>query len=1127
MKKLFPFLFFLFALLQSIFAQQVKPYPRSNANQVQQDNSTYIKNFLALPHGPATFPAYVPDSIKNGALRTDTAREKLQRYNKHNHQYEDVNPDTGFLSKNFKNNGHTRDSAIDLADTVRIRNLILQLILGRGPGDSVLTIKNNFVHKTAAPYSKAQSDSAFQVKLGFTPYNATNPDGYISGISGISAGGDLSGTFPNPTVSQINGITKGYYDPSSSIQTQLNGKQAALGFTPYNSTNPSGYISGISGISAGGDLSGTFPNPAVNLINGITKSYYDPSSSIQTQLNGKQATLVSATNIKTVNGNSLVGSGDLTISSGGSSLVPTALKTANYTASVSDFIPVNTTSGNITITLPSGPADKSVIAVKHIIQGGTNTVTIAAAGSDVFNKTSGSTTLTLTLVNQGVQLQYSAFSAVWYVFSDDIPLAGLDSRYVPQSLTANTTILNNGHSLTVDSLKPTQITSNITNIGSNRYLVWCGDSYTAGTGALDTAHCFAALVSHSLGLGYINNGVAGTTVVTFPTTNIPTKTAGMYKLFLEWGVNDARVTSYTSTQFQTDYTTLVNYALAHGWSGSDLVFINISGEVQNGSYPTYISQFIAFNTVIQNLATANGSTYVDIYNPLASSLYGGVIFISFDGLHVNNFGQEAIKWQILQSLSPTFILGTQAALFGKRVDLTTVTLKDYAATNNSYPLGADSLGHLHPIVQFKDNQRTGRLILGGNLIGINAFIPTTYDHVKDWILPGSGMIRSGNSNGVASYEPFDLGTGTTNWYDTFVSAGYGWYFGPSNTQALGINSSGILQPYFGIRFPNLNGSFLECVGSGTGHIDLLTATGKSTIKNSFNQGNIQIFNSDGVNNTNVQTWDFDPHGRMVGQDGGTFVANNNVRLAVNSTTEGVIFPRMTTIQRNLMGQVLVGEGPGSLGGNLYTSTPTVTFSAPAAGGTTATGTANLATGSISSVTMTNVGSGYNAPPIVTVTGGGGSGANILPTITLSSGLLIFNTTLGVYQVYNATTASWDSLIPNNADSPTSVAINSTATATAAQMQSRYITCTSASAETITTATATALATQMGAVRGYSFYETIDNTAGANTVTLALDASFTQLPGVSTSLTVPSGTTGIGTWKITFVSTTAATISRIE
>jgi hypothetical protein len=107
------------------------------------------------------------------------------------------------------------------------------------------------------------------------------------------------------------------------------------------------------------------------------------------------------------------------------------------------------------------------------------------------------------------------------------------------------------------------------------------------------------------------------------------------------------------------------------------------------------------------------------------------------------------------------------------------------------------------------------------------------------------------------------------------------------------------------------------------------------------------------------------------------------------------------------------------------------------------------------------------------------------------------------------------------------AVNSTATLTAAQEASGYITTTSAAAVTMTTTTAAALATQIGAVQGTGYPITIDNTAGANTTTLALGTGFTQLPGVSTSLTVPSGTTGVGTWLITFVSATAATISRIQ
>jgi hypothetical protein len=111
-------------------------------------------------------------------------------------------------------------------------------------------------------------------------------------------------------------------------------------------------------------------------------------------------------------------------------LVPTAVKTGAYTAAAGDLVPVDTTSAAVTVTLPSAPADKTRVAVKHVIQGGTNAVTIAAGGSDVFNKAGGSTSLTLTLLNQSVSLQYKATGGIWYVVADDEPLSALDARFL-------------------------------------------------------------------------------------------------------------------------------------------------------------------------------------------------------------------------------------------------------------------------------------------------------------------------------------------------------------------------------------------------------------------------------------------------------------------------------------------------------------------------------------------------------------------------------------------------------------------------------------------------------------------------------------------------------------------------
>jgi len=110
-------------------------------------------------------------------------------------------------------------------------------------------------------------------------------------------------------------------------------------------------------------------------------------------------------------------------------LVPTAVKTANYTASAGDLVPVSTLGGAVTITLPNAPADKTVVGVKHVIQGSTNAVTVNAAGSDVFNNSGGATSLSLPLLAQGVLLQYRSTGAIWYVVSNDLPLSQTDTRY--------------------------------------------------------------------------------------------------------------------------------------------------------------------------------------------------------------------------------------------------------------------------------------------------------------------------------------------------------------------------------------------------------------------------------------------------------------------------------------------------------------------------------------------------------------------------------------------------------------------------------------------------------------------------------------------------------------------------
>jgi len=114
---------------------------------------------------------------------------------------------------------------------------------------------------------------------------------------------------------------------------------------------------------------------------------------------------------------------------------------------------------------------------------------------------------------------------------------------------------------------------------------------------------------------------------------------------------------------------------------------------------------------------------------------------------------------------------------------------------------------------------------------------------------------------------------------------------------------------------------------------------------------------------------------------------------------------------------------------------------------------------------------------------------------------------------------------------TNNAINATATATAAQVATGYITSTSAAATQITLPTGTNLGNELGAVKGTTLDLYIDNTAGASTVTIAVNTNaILSTAAVDTAasfgdLTVASGVTGLARYTIMFSSPTAYVFTR--
>jgi hypothetical protein len=151
------------------------------------------------------------------------------------------------------------------------------------------------------------------------------------------------------------------------------------------------------------------------------------------------------------------------------------------------------------------------------------------------------------------------------------------------------------------------------------------------------------------------------------------------------------------------------------------------------------------------------------------------------------------------------------------------------------------------------------------------------------------------------------------------------------------------------------------------------------------------------------------------------------------------------------------------------------------------------------------------------------------SISPVTGAVTVDATFGATtSVTNLTTTN---LVFTDQNHPTTAAINATATATAAEVATGYITSTSAAATTITLPTGTLLGAALGATRGTVMDLYVDNTAGADVVTIAvavngiLSTAAADTAGSFGDLTVAAGATGLARFTIMFSSATAYVFTR--
>jgi hypothetical protein len=206
--------------------------------------------------------------------------------------------------------------------------------------------------------------------LGYTPYNNTNPNGYITASS--------ESVLTNKTgnISQWTN-NSGYLTGITSLQVTT-----ALGFTPYNATNPNGYITGITSGMVTTAL-GFTPYNSTN------PSGYMTASSANT-LTNKSGNISQWTN----------NSGYLTSITSGQ--VTGALGYTPYNSTNPNGYISGITSGNVTTALGYTPYNSS--NPSGYISGINSSMVTSALGYTPYNSTNPASYATTTQLNNGLAL---------------------------------------------------------------------------------------------------------------------------------------------------------------------------------------------------------------------------------------------------------------------------------------------------------------------------------------------------------------------------------------------------------------------------------------------------------------------------------------------------------------------------------------------------------------------------------------------------------------------------------------------------------------------------------------------------------------------------------------------------
>ena len=164
-------------------------------------------------------------------------------------------------------------------------------------GTSPISVANGSSTPAVSISQATTSTDGYLSATDWNTFNNKQPSGtYVTNVTGTSPVVSSGGTTPAISIPAANATTNGYLTSAD--------------WTTFNSKQPAGtYVTSVTGtapiVSSGGTTPAISMAAATSSVNGYL------TSTDWSTFNGKQAALVSGTSIKTVNGTSLLGSGDV------------------------------------------------------------------------------------------------------------------------------------------------------------------------------------------------------------------------------------------------------------------------------------------------------------------------------------------------------------------------------------------------------------------------------------------------------------------------------------------------------------------------------------------------------------------------------------------------------------------------------------------------------------------------------------------------------------------------------------------------------------------------------------------------------------------------------------------------